>query len=507
MSFSETSQSNNPRSPLRETVSGHDLRNMLREDVRVMPQPRMRRAVNRVLRIYVASDMLGMLVGFLFAWTFVNGLNAMLLDRPMLPLFGGGETMRFLQFAVVALGVLLWFQYSNHYRMRLPFWDEVRKIVSVMGFAMMTDGFLQFAAKADVSRLWVVSGWMAAALAIIGLRALVRAQLQRGGFFDLNVLLIGDGATADATRTALESERSMGYRVASQIKNLPSTYLQSGRSWESLCASHGADYVVIALDGHDIASAEKPIAQLMRESVPFSVVPPTRHMPVKGPVTHYFFNHDVMLMTRNDGLDQILPQMAKRALDIIVSGSAVLALSPLFIVFALLVRKDGGPAMYGSRRVGRGGKIFSCLKFRSMMVNSDEVLKNYLAEHPDARDQWETYRKLKQDPRVTRIGGFLRRNSLDELPQLLNVLKGDMTLVGPRPITLDEIGIYDSDIAHYNRVRPGITGLWQVSGRNDVTYSQRVQMDSWYVRNWSLWHDIAIFCKTFPAVLKRDGVY
>ncbi len=497
-----------PRHPHTETFSARELKEMLREDQAGGLAPNTRRRFNLVLRAYLVTDLMAITIGFFMAWALVSALNITLLARPVLPLFrDSGDLMRIAQFALVGSGVVLWFQHSNHYRMRLTFWDEARKIVSALGFAMMADGFLQFASKADMSRLWLVGTWVIAAFVIIGFRALVRQQLAQAGLFEVGVLLIGNGPTAQATRTAIESERSMGYRVVASIKNLPSTYLQSGRSWESLCASHGADYVILALDGNDIEASEKPVAQLVRESVPYSVVPPVRLMPVKGPVTQYFFNHDVMLMTRNDGLDQIIPRLLKRSIDIAVCGSAVMLLSPLFLMFGIMVRRDGGPAMYGSWRVGRGGRTFSCLKFRSMVVNSDAVLKKYLAEHPEARAEWETYRKLKQDPRVTRIGNFLRRNSLDELPQLLNVLKGDMTLVGPRPITLDEVSIYDSDIAHYNRVRPGITGLWQVSGRNDVTYRQRVAMDSWYVRNWSLWHDVAIFCKTFPAVLKRNGVY
>jgi lipopolysaccharide/colanic/teichoic acid biosynthesis glycosyltransferase len=151
--------------------------------------------------------------------------------------------------------------------------------------------------------------------------------------------------------------------------------------------------------------------------------------------------------------------------------------------------------------------VFKCLKFRSMIHNSQAVLERHLAESEQARAEWAADHKLKNDPRVTRFGAFLRSSSLDELPQLINVLKGEMSLVGPRPIVQGEVPKYDRDIAHYYRVSPGITGLWQVSGRNDVTYDQRVQMDSWYVRNWSLWHDIAIMCKTIPALLKRSGAY
>ncbi|MBY0406141.1 MAG: sugar transferase, partial [Rickettsiales bacterium] len=144
---------------------------------------------------------------------------------------------------------------------------------------------------------------------------------------------------------------------------------------------------------------------------------------------------------------------------------------------------------------------------RSMVANSAEVLEQYLAANPEAREEWDADQKLKNDPRITAVGAFLRKTSLDELPQLINVLRGEMSLVGPRPIVTAEVDKYDYDIAHYYRVSPGITGLWQVSGRNDVSYAQRVQMDSWYVRNWSLWHDIAILCKTVPALLQSRGAY
>jgi undecaprenyl-phosphate galactose phosphotransferase len=142
-----------------------------------------------------------------------------------------------------------------------------------------------------------------------------------------------------------------------------------------------------------------------------------------------------------------------------------------------------------------------------MIMNGDAVLTKYLEKDPKARAEWIRDRKLRNDPRVTRVGAFLRKTSIDELPQLLNVLRGDMSIVGPRPIVVAETEKYDSDIAHYYRVRPGITGLWQVSGRNDVSYAERVHLDGWYVRNWSLWHDIVIICKTFPVVFRRSGAY
>ena len=250
------------------------------------------------------------------------------------------------------------------------------------------------------------------------------------------------------------------------------------------------------------------MAQLMREAIPFSVSPPLRHLPVLGMEPHYFFNHDVMLMTRNNRLEQPLPRFIKRSFDIVMASTALVLLSPVMLGLALFVKCDGGPAIFGQKRLGMNGKVFYCLKFRSMVMNNDQVLKEYLASHPNVRAEWQSHKKLRAgDPRVTRAGKFLRHGSLDELPQLWNVLKGEMSLVGPRPILLSELDEYGHDIAHYNRVRPGITGMWQVSGRSNVSYRRRVQIDSWYVRNWSLWHDLAILCKTVPVVLKRKGAY
>lgn len=196
---------------------------------------------------------------------------------------------------------------------------------------------------------------------------------------------------------------------------------------------------------------------------------------------------------------------AKACIDVGGAMLLLLALSPLMLLLAAIIRLDGGPALFAHKRVGAGGRPFRCLKFRTMVVNSDKVLREALTRDPDAAAEWMLRRKLWNDPRVTPVGRLLRSGSLDELPQLINVLRQDMSLVGPRPIVRQEIGRYADAISHYYAVRPGITGLWQVSGRSDVSYERRVQLDSWYVRNWTLWLDLAIIGRTLPAVLRRRG--
>jgi lipopolysaccharide/colanic/teichoic acid biosynthesis glycosyltransferase len=200
--------------------------------------------------------------------------------------------------------------------------------------------------------------------------------------------------------------------------------------------------------------------------------------------------------------------IAKRALDIIGAGVGLVLLAPFFLIVGLMVRADGGPAFFAHQRVGRGGKLFGCLKFRSMVIDSQARLEALLANDPAARAEWEATHKLKNDPRITGIGRFLRSTSLDELPQLINVLLGEMSLVGPRPVQGAEIDrYYGASAAHYMSVRPGITGLWQVSGRSETSYESRVALDVSYVSRPSLLADISILLRTPVAVLSRRGAH
>ncbi len=204
---------------------------------------------------------------------------------------------------------------------------------------------------------------------------------------------------------------------------------------------------------------------------------------------------------------QRLQTHAKRALDVVAAITLLLLLSPLLCVIGLLVMRDGGPCVYRHARIGKNGKMFACLKFRSMVPDADAALARHLATDPEARAEWERDFKLRHDIRITRLGRFIRHTSLDELPQLWNVLRGDMSLVGPRPIVEKELERYGDAAACYMRVRPGITGLWQVSGRNDTGYERRVSLDVSYVRNWTLSGDLLILFRTIGVVLVGRGAY
>ncbi|MCJ8517477.1 exopolysaccharide production protein ExoY [Pseudorhizobium tarimense] len=200
--------------------------------------------------------------------------------------------------------------------------------------------------------------------------------------------------------------------------------------------------------------------------------------------------------------------LAKRSFDLTAALAALIIFSPIFLLIMALVKfSDGGSVFYGHRRVGHHGRYFHCLKFRTMVPNGDEVLRAYLNANPVAAEEWRRTRKLRTDPRVTAVGAVLRKLSLDELPQLINIIRGDMSVVGPRPVVDEELNLYDAHAAYYLSTRPGLTGLWQISGRNDVSYESRIAFDTHYVQNWSLVQDVLIIAKTIPAVCLSRGSY
>lgn len=220
----------------------------------------------------------------------------------------------------------------------------------------------------------------------------------------------------------------------------------------------------------------------------------------KGPRNHVVTDpHLIFAAIRANGV-------GKRAFDVVSAFCGLVVLAPVLLTVGLLIKlSDGGSALYGHRRVGRQGRTFLCWKFRSMVRNGDAVLAQYLADNPEAEIEWRETQKLTYDPRVTAIGRFIRKTSIDELPQLWNVLMGQMSVIGPRPITRTELDRYGKDRRYYLLVRPGITGLWQVSGRSTTTYDFRIAIDRKYLENWSYSQDAMILWKTVPAVLKSEG--
>jgi len=401
--------------------------------------------------------------------------------------------------AIVLMGLSVWFFMRGHYHRRIPFWSEAREVVQACLLAMLVEGFLLYSGRADVSRLLTCATWAIAPFAVMALRHAVKSIGRRFGMGLSRVLVVGHPTHVVHAMSFLSADRHLGYEAVGSTR--PAALAEIFSRIET----NKADVVLLAMSGHD--DQEGVLASDLRlAGVSVMIMPPPMGPPAGVSVQYVLGEEALLFVDRTDAVPG-LAKTAKRAFDLALSASALAILGIPMLIIALLVRLDGGPAIFGHSRVGEGGRMFDCLKFRSMRVDADRQLEELLARDDAARAEWEETRKLKDDPRVTKLGRLLRKTGIDELPQLLNVIRGDMSLVGPRPVTLAEMDRYGAAADRYRRVRPGITGLWQVSGRNDTTYAQRVNLDAWYVANWSPWHDLVIILKTIPAVIFRRGAY
>lgn len=454
---------------------------------------------------YLSADIISVISAFFSALVIGRFVNEFVLDKEYIQGIDLIFDRRATQFFGLSFCLLLIFHVLGQYRRPMPRWTTYKHIVSGALLMLLADGFLLYAAKEHLSRLWLFNSWMLTALYIPLLRYLAQRILDRYGVWAIPAVLVGSGPQLEHVRTALMAQHGLGYRVIDTVPLARIGERGMENAWGRLCRDNGGSFVILALSAQEMVEYGELLTDLVREKLPFAVVPSLGGLPILGFEQMSFIGHDFMMMVARNNLGQPLSRGIKFAFDLLVAGLLGILLLPVFALFALVISSDGGPVLYRHTRVGRGGRIFACLKFRTMTPNAQQVLDAHLATSPAAAAEWEATRKLVDDPRVTPIGRFLRSTSLDELPQLFNVLSGDMSLVGPRPVTAEELEYYGRDVFFYLEAMPGITGLWQVSGRSSLSYDQRVLYDTWYVKNWTLWLDVAILARTIPVVIRRDG--
>ena len=413
--------------------------------------------------------------------------------------------------AMLASIGILWVFY-RHYTYRKPFWDELKDTYfSLFVIAFVNLALLVFAKVPDPMETWIyVYGVLFLCFPLF--RIICKKVLKFNCLWDMPSVIIGTGRNAFRAYKAIQAESNLGYKVQTFVSQQESCVLAKHLDFiseqEFLKHLHRYEKVFIALE-HDqadlLAYWVKKLSALNFRNV--SIIPSLQGTPLYGAEISHFFSSETIVLRIPNKLAKRSTRLMKRTFDIVVSSLLLILLAPLFLVLFLMIRKEGGKAVYSQVRVGRNRKVFKCYKLRTMVVNSQQVLRELLAKDEEAREQWNKEFKLKNDPRITPIGKILRKTSLDELPQLWNVFKGEMSLVGPRPVTRQELKYYGDDLIYYEMVRPGLSGLWQVSGRNDIGYATRVYLDAWYVKNWSLWNDIVILAKTVNIVLRRKGAY
>ena len=405
---------------------------------------------------------------------------------------------------LVLVSLLGFFAARGQYTSRVPFWTQLGDVVMGTAVALACDIFLTIAVYDRPVELEGLLRWVLYCPCLLLLRAAVREALDTAGLWAINTLIVASPGIYQQARAALLSDPAMGYELVGAVELAEAVALGDDELL-ALIAERGAEFVVVAIGSGNVAAERNVIAALRRARLPIALVPALDGLPVVGLRQHHFFSHDIVMLVSRNNLARPFSRILKLAFDQVVAMLLLILLAPLLFVITLVARLDGGPALYRHRRIGAGGRTFECLKFRTMVPDADRVLDRVLATDAAAAAEWAATQKLRNDPRVTTLGRFLRLSSLDELPQLFNVLRGEMSLVGPRPIVQAEVARYGDEIDYYYEARPGLTGLWQVSGRSDTSYERRVRLDVWYVRNWTLWHDIAIILKTIPAVFLQRG--
>lgn len=415
---------------------------------------------------------------------------------------------------------LLWgffLLYEGLYTRRFSFWDEIKALwrsafLATAGVLVVTSlGKL----SSEISRTVVLLTGVLALAFLPVTRMLGKKLLRRAGLLKRRVLVLGAGETGRLISNALKKEPNYGYAVIGYLDDDPA---KVGSSIDGIKVHRGTDQAVrylararitdliIAMPGAGGQRLQELINALQHKAARVLLVPDIFGMAVLGTSLQHFFQEQAIALEVRNNLARPFNQAVKRVFDYTLGVVLFVLLAlPLALLAAMVKATSEGPALFAQERVGKGGRVFRCYKFRTMYRDAEERLRDILTSDPGAREEWEAHWKFRDDPRVTPLGRILRTTSLDELPQLLNVLRGDMSLVGPRPYLPREKNFLVPSGETLLSVLPGITGLWQVSGRSNTSYTYRISLDTWYVRNWNLWLDVVILLKTVSVVLRREG--
>lgn len=377
--------------------------------------------------------------------------------------------------------------FTGLYTQRMDFWEETRKQYRNLFFLLLTVLSLVALAKfsEEVSRLVIMMAFALMLLTLPLSKLLVKLSLSKTPLWAKEISEYGDRGPDDG-KAYLFGNAYMGYRRAKTPQ----------------------DTVLIDTAALSLEEARRAVDDTLHHARQTLFVPLFGGINLSESTIHDLFDRRQNLISIRNNLLHRHNLFVKKLFELLLVLLAFPLLLLPFTLLALLIKLDSnGPVFFFQPRIGRYGQAFNVIKFRTMFTDNEVLLQAYLDEHPEKRLHWEAYHKLPDDPRITRVGRFLRALSLDELPQFINVLRGDMNLIGPRPYMLNERKKLEKSLGVITAVAPGITGLWQVSGRNALTFEKRVELDEWYIRNWSLWMDFVIFLKTFDVVLRRKGIF
>ncbi|MCH2546364.1 MAG: exopolysaccharide biosynthesis polyprenyl glycosylphosphotransferase [Alphaproteobacteria bacterium] len=488
---------------------------------------------NNVLR----QKLLPFISGLIFAWDILAVTGAYLVSLHLLnwlsslgytpqqvsPIMGQERLYIFLSLAII---MLFAFANKGHYTRRVPWWGQVPFMLKGVVIAFLVDGFLSFSLQRSYSPIIVSLNWASCAILLILCRNVALHLASRMNHWSLPTVLLGDKNTVTQAFNALCADGETGYNIHTILLEdedrskldmsklpractAPRTILSDG-SYVQYILNNPDNFYLIQLSCLEKTFREELVRLLETNHIQHAIIPSMQQAKVYNVEPHFFFGNDFVIQHTRVNESPLFERFCKRGLDVLLSSFAVALLAIITPIIFLLKKAEGSqtPVFYNGARVGRNGELFPCWKFCTMRTDGDEILAELLENDAEARAEWNAYQKLRNDPRIdSRVSAFLRKTSLDELPQLWNVFVGDMSLVGPRPILPTQTQEYGRSLHEYKQVRPGLTGLWQVSGRNETTFAQRINWDSWYIRNWSVWNDIVILFKTVRVLFSGSGAY
>lgn len=459
----------------------------------------------------ITSDLLSMAVAFLVAIVITKLYHDQPIDSSIVGFFNPGVS-KFL-----GLFVILIFWYQEHYIKRRPFWEEMLQVIKIISLVLVVNLSIAFILGKGSLKVLLVGFWCTYVIVLPLGRLLTKSLLLKLNLWQRTLYIIGYDKNALHAYLLFARNKFMGYKLEAfvdafnhakvQFGHLPASMISETELLNRVKRDNNCD-VIVALNSQELNQKMRFISFLQHNCLSLLILPDISGLSLYGAQVEHFFGNDQLVLRLNTNLSKKFNKLIKRLFDIIMVVLILVVISPLMLTIAIIIKKTTKSSIFFlHRRIGKNGEPFKCIKFQTMYPNSKAILRNMLESDPEIKKEWEINFKLKNDPRVTPIGKFLRATSLDELPQLFNVLLGNMSLVGPRPIILEEVERYQDSYYYYQLVLPGITGLWQVSGRSDVDYVNRVRLDEWYVKNWSIWYDIVILLKTVGVVIKRTGAY
>ncbi|OHE57196.1 MAG: UDP-phosphate galactose phosphotransferase [Thermodesulfovibrio sp. RBG_19FT_COMBO_42_12] len=462
----------------------------------------------------ISIDLLAFYISLFIAWA----IRAKIVDTFFhdLPPF---SYIHFISFLWIPAIFILFIFYGGIYEKNLPFWDETKSLVKSISLASITLLAIVTLGKLGdkVSRFVLLGTWLTSVFIFPIFRLWGKKILYNLGIWKERVLIIGAGNAGRLVMEGLHREKHMGYDVIGFLDDDEQKkddtingkkVLGKVTDFRGFIKKMGIKIVIIAMPSLPSERLSVLTADVQNHAANTMVIPDLKGIALINTDLLHLFREELFLMNIRNNLKSVTNRFIKMLFDITVSVISMPLLLPVIGIIGIIIKSETpGPAIYAHDRIGKNGKIFRCYKFRTMYRDAEERLKEILDSDEEIRNEWLENWKLKDDPRITKVGRFLRKTSLDELPQIFNVIKGEMSLVGPRPYLLREKADIGENLHVICGAKPGITGLWQVSGRSDTGYRYRVKLDSWYIMNWSLWLDIAIIFKTIRVVIKTEGAY